>query len=252
MTTMSSCEALLKLDERIHNLQSELNRIRTARWKDDKIFHDDREAMRCGIMRLRSKIDAALDKGVDFQVFKDALDEVNKDAGEPYNLMHFSHQCLLLSTIHQMEARHNMVKVVGQQSKNMVTFIEAFKGHYEQKALSLKHQVAGKKRELDQCVVDETLAQKVVAQRLVIRKLRSIVHRPKLSHAQSPSSRTIVSFHLEDEDEDKMMNTSQSSGSSRSVESPRDARLIMPRTLSMKAEEFCAPDFAVDMCEVPL
>mmetsp|Transcript_2498 Transcript_2498/g.3967 ORF Transcript_2498/g.3967 Transcript_2498/m.3967 type:complete len:292 (+) Transcript_2498:86-961(+) len=163
------------LDDKIKAVRQELTDVRRARWDAEKDFYEQTEEKRCGISILRSRMYELLNQGVDFQVFHDAMAEANnhKDDPVPYISMHFGLQVVLLSTIHQMELRKNVLKETAKSGKKMVLFLEEKKEIIEQETAALAVESVEKIGDCDRYVIDEALAQKVVAQRLVIRKLRS-------------------------------------------------------------------------------
>ena len=168
---------MMSIDEKIRETKLELKSARRARWQDEKDFYDKREGMRCGISLLRSQIEDKLNRGVDVTVFKKIMEETNDDNDDfPSMSIHFGHQILLLSVVHQMEVRNSLLKLAGAQAKSMVLFFERNKSRIEEENAVLATDQINTVTSFDgEYIVDDTLAQKVVAQRLVIRKLRDML-----------------------------------------------------------------------------
>lgn len=172
--------ASLSLDEKIQRIKDELSNVRRSRWDDEKDFYEQTEEKRCGISILRSQLYESLNRGVDFQVFHDAMSAANNDEKDPipYMSMHFGHQVLLLSTIQQMELRKNVMRESAKAGRKMVQFLEEKKAALEQETAAIAVESVKKISECDMYIVDDAMAQKVVAQRLVIRKLMALRQKP--------------------------------------------------------------------------
>lgn len=166
------------MDDQILEARLELQNIRQTRLEEGHAFYKQREELRCGIDLLQSRIKDRLDAGLDFNVYLTAMQEVNQTDDNPYVALHFGYQVLLLSTIHQMEMRNSLLKLIGTQAKGLVKLVEQVKIKLEEENATLAAELS-KNDAL--YVVDDQLAQKIVAQRLVIRKLNSLIEREFLS-----------------------------------------------------------------------
>ena len=166
----------MSIEEKIRVTKLELESVRRARWQDEKDFYERSEEMRCGISLLRSQMEDKLSRGVDVTVFKNIMEETNDNDDFPSISIHFGHQILLLSVVHQMEVRNSLLKLAGAQAKSMVLFFERNKSRIEEENAVLATDQINTVTSFDgEYIVDDTLAQKVVAQRLVIRKLRDML-----------------------------------------------------------------------------
>jgi hypothetical protein len=166
--------SITSMDDQIREARLELQSIRHAQSEARQEFYKKREELRCGIDLLRLRIEDVLDVGLDFNVYLTAMQEANQADDFPYVALHFGHQALLLSTIHQMEMRNSLLKLTGTQSKGLVEFVDQAKNKLEEENAVLAAELS---KNTALYVVDDRLAQTIVAQRLVIRKLNSLIER---------------------------------------------------------------------------
>jgi hypothetical protein len=166
---------MMSIEEKIRVTKLELESVRRARWQDEKDFYERSEEMRCGISLLRSQMEDKLSRGVDVTVFKNIMEETNDNDDFPSISIHFGHQILLLSIVHQMEMRNNLLKLATAQAKSMLRFFARTKSRIEKENAVLATDQVNTATSFDECIMDDALAQKVVAQRLVIRKLRNML-----------------------------------------------------------------------------
>jgi hypothetical protein len=166
---------MMSIEEKIRVTKLELESVRRARWQDEKDFYERSEEMRCGISLLRSQMEDKLSRGVDVTVFKNIMEETNDNDDFPSMSIHFGHQMLLLSIVHQMEMRNSLLKLAAAQAKSMVLFFERTKSRIEEENAVLATDQINTVTSFDEYIVDDALAQKVVAQRLVIRKLQGML-----------------------------------------------------------------------------
>lgn len=163
------------IDEKIRLTKIELTNARRARWEDQKSFYSKMEELKCGISVLRSRMQTLLDSGVDLNVIQDSMQEVNTRNEVPYVALHFGHQVLLVSALHQMEVLSRLLKLTAKQGKAMANFLDDAKSKQEEESSALALSLFNKYAESESFIIDDQLTQRVVAQRLVIRKLRSIL-----------------------------------------------------------------------------
>jgi hypothetical protein len=165
----------MSIEEKIRETELELESVRRARSQDEKDFYERSEEMRCEISLLRSQMVDKLNRGVDVTVFKNIMEETNDNDDFPSISIHFGHQILLLSIVHQMEMRNNLLKLATAQAKSMLRFFARTKSRIEKENAVLATDQVNTATSFDECIMDDALAQKVVAQRLVIRKLRNML-----------------------------------------------------------------------------
>jgi hypothetical protein len=172
---------MIDIDEKIRLARIELSNARRDRWEDQKNFYSIMEELKCGISILRSRMQTVLDSGVDFDVIQDSMQEVNTRNEVPYVALHFGHQVLLVSALHQMEVLKRLLKLTATQGKAMANFFDEAKRKQEEESSAISLLLYNTYVESESFIIDDRLAQAVVAQRLVIRKLRTILGENKPS-----------------------------------------------------------------------
>ena len=163
------------IDEKIRTAKLELASVRRSRWEEEKSFYNIIEELKCGISILRLRMKDTLDTGVDFNVIQTTMQEVNRKNNFSYVALHFGHEALILSVLHHMEVLKSLLKLTAKQCKAMAVSLDESKLELEEECRSLALLRDSKFAEAESFVVDDGLARKVVAQRLVIRKVRSIL-----------------------------------------------------------------------------
>jgi hypothetical protein len=163
------------IDEKIRMTRLELTNVRRARWEEEKNFYSRIEELKCGISILRSRMKDMVDSGVDFNFIQAIKQEVDRKNNVPYVALHFGHEVLLVSALHQMEVLKRLLILTAKQGKAMAAFLDESKFKLDEEHCSLALLLDKSFAEADLFVVDDRLALMVVAQRLVIRKIRTIL-----------------------------------------------------------------------------
>jgi hypothetical protein len=171
----------MNLDESINRIKIELQVLRRERWEREKEFYEQREVLHCEISLLQSRIQKVLAGSKSpLSVYEEVLNthtisSPKEEEQEPYVTLHRGHEVLLMASLHQLNARNNILQMTARHGKAMVEFLERAKNQLEEENALLELEQVNQLDKQHHFVVDQRLAITVVAQRLVIRKIKNLL-----------------------------------------------------------------------------
>jgi hypothetical protein len=122
---------MMTLDDKIVRKREELRKLREEGALDERENHQKKAAdLETKKESLKAKMREILKEGVDLAVFSQVMQEVNDKAWESaaqpdyYTSLTFSHEVLLLNTVHMMGVHEQLLWHCVNEGRNLAKFVE--------------------------------------------------------------------------------------------------------------------------------